>query len=120
MAKPKTKPKAKRLAKRKVRAKRKVMTGSSAAKALEHQYLAKRRVEDLAQAYVSLVSELWIIKDRQLVLEQVLAENGIAAPEKVEHYEPKGEFKTRLDSERREWIRRMVGALFPHGLPTPK
>jgi hypothetical protein len=94
-----------------------VLAGSPTAKAAEREYLLRRRVEDIAQAYVSLLGELWIIKDRQAVLEELLGKRGMITADEVERYEPEGEFKNRLDAERREWIARAVGALFRKGLP---
>jgi hypothetical protein len=83
----------------------------------ELRYLQARRIEDLAQAFVSLTSELWIVKDRLAVLEQVLDRHGIPAPSAVDAFTPDGEFKSSLDAERRAWAQRMIAALFPRGLP---
>lgn len=83
----------------------------------ELRYLQARRIEDLAQGFVSLTSELWIVKDRLAVLEQVLDRHGIPAPSAVDAYTPEGEFKAKLDAERRAWAQRMIAALFPRGLP---
>ena len=102
---------------RKAAAPRKPLTGSAAAKKAEGDFLLQRRIDDLAAAYVSLLGELWIVKDRQAVLEQVLARHGIPAPEAVEQLEPDGRFKAELDAERQAWVRRMIGALFRKGLP---
>jgi len=85
--------------------------------AKELRYLQSRRIEDLAQAFVSLASELWIVKDRMAVLEQVLDRHGIPAPTAVDAHVPQGEFKEALDAERRAWAQRMIAALFPRGLP---
>jgi hypothetical protein len=90
---------------------------AAASAANELRYLQARRIEDLAQGFVSLTSELWIVKDRLAVLEQVLDRHGIPAPSAVDAYTPEGEFKTKLDAERRVWAQRMVAALFPRGLP---
>jgi len=102
---------------RKTAAPRKPLTGSAAANKAETDFLLHRRIDDLAAAYVSLLAEIWIVKDRQAILEQVLARHGIAAPEAVEQFEPDGKFKAELDAERQAWVRRMVGALFRKGLP---
>jgi hypothetical protein len=104
-------------ARRKLAKRRKPLTDSAAANKLAGDFLRQRRVDDLAAAYVSLLGELWVIKDRQAVLEQVLARHGIPAPEAVEQFEPGGEFKAQLDAERQAWVRRMIGALFRKGLP---
>ena len=79
--------------------------------------MVHQRVDDLAQAFVSVTAEMWIVKDRLAVLEQVLAKHGIPAPSAVETFEPSDSFKNQLDAERRAWIQRMIGALFPRGLP---
>lgn len=102
---------------RKTAAPRRPLTGSAAANKSETDFLLHRRIDDLAAAYVSVLGELWILKDRQAVLEQVLARHGIPAPELVEQFEPDGKFKAELDAERQAWVRRMVGALFRKGLP---
>jgi hypothetical protein len=102
---------------RKTATPRKLLTGSVAADKLKTDFLLHRRIDDLAAAYVSVLGELWILKDRQAVLEQVLARHGIPAPEAVEQFEPDGKFKAELDAERQAWVRRMVGALFRKGLP---
>lgn len=57
------------------------------------------------------------MKDRLAVLEHVLDRHGIPAPAAVERFEPDGDFKAKLDADRRDFTRRMVGALFPDGLP---
>ena len=93
------------------------LSGSAEANKAETDFLLHRRIDDLAAAYVSVLSELWILKDRQAVLEQVLARHGIPAAEAVDKFEPEGEFKAQLDAERQAWVRRMVGALFRKGLP---
>jgi predicted NAD/FAD-binding protein len=92
-------------------------TAAAEKEAKELRYLQARRIEDIAQAFVSLASELWIVKDRMAVLEQVLDRHGIPAPAAVEAYAPQGEFKATLDAERRAWAQRMIAALFPRGLP---
>ncbi len=79
-----------------------------------------RRIDDLAAAYVSVLGELWILRDRQAVLEEVLQHHNISATDEIDAFEPSGSFKSRLDSERQAWVRRMVGAMFRKGLPAVK
>jgi len=83
----------------------------------EASYLLQRRVDDLAQGFMAVTSELWIVKDRLAILEAVLAKHGIDAKAAVDAFEPTGEVKQQLDAERRAWAQRMIGALFPRGLP---
>jgi hypothetical protein len=119
--KPLRKPARSALSSRSVRkkvAKKVPLAGSVQANKIEEDFLLHRRIDDLAAAYVSVLGELWIMKDRQAVLEQVLAQHNIPAAEAVEKFEPTGAFKAQLDAERQVWIRRMIGALFRKGLPT--
>lgn len=82
----------------------------------EQDYLLRRRVEDLAQGYLSLASELWIVKDRLMLLEHLLERHGVPSAE-IDTLEPAGDFKEQLDQARRAWTHRTVAALFPKGLP---
>ena len=43
------------------------------------QALAPDQIDDVANALLVLARELWVVKDRQRVLEALLAENGIVA-----------------------------------------
>jgi hypothetical protein len=90
--------------------------GSHEAQLRDLEFLIQRRIEDVAQGFVSLASELWIVKDRMAVLEELLAAKGVSATD-IDRFEPSGEFKTKLDAARREYARRTVAALFPRGLP---
>jgi hypothetical protein len=110
----------KKTAPRKKTARAMPRAGTPAARAGEHDYLVRRRVEDLAQAYLSLASELWITKDRIAVLEHVLERHGIPAATAVDAVQPEGELKARLDRMRKQWAERIAGALFPRGLPKGK
>lgn len=83
----------------------------------ERLYLLRRRIEDIAQAYVSLASELWIAKDRVFMLEAVLEKHGLPVAAAVDTAAPDGELRKKLDAERRQFAQRAVGALFPTGLP---
>lgn len=92
------------------------LAGSVAAQQREVEYLVRRRIEDVAQGFVSLASELWIVKDRMAVLEQLLAQHGIPASP-IDEFEPGGAFKAQLDQARREFARRVIDGLFPRGMP---
>lgn len=93
------------------------LTGAAEDQIEKQRFLVHQRLDDLSQGFVSMAAEMWIVKDRIAVLEQVLAKHGIPAPAAVETFEPSDAFKAQLDSERRAWIQRMIGALFPRGLP---
>lgn len=71
------------------------------------------RNDPVAQLALTLAKELWLLRDRQIVLESVLAERGIAAAELVDAYQPSGAVKERLARERRRFLEEIQSALSP-------
>lgn len=72
------------------------------------------RAEDLdrlGKTLITLAQELWVVKDRQKVLEAALAEAGVMAPDAVEIFQPDEELSGRLESERAAFIEQVLGAL---------
>ena len=55
-------------------------------------------------AFLSLMREVWVLKDRQKVLEQVLQDSGIDVADKLENFTPSGEFETALAEDRKVFI----------------
>jgi hypothetical protein len=77
------------------------------------QYLGSDRLDDLARMLIELTSELWILKDRTLVLEHLLASNGILAPDAIDSYQPTGDLSQTLLAERKALLERVMGAVLP-------
>jgi hypothetical protein len=73
--------------------------------------LAPEQVDDLAEALLVLARELWVVRDRQIVTELVLAERGIDISAAVDRYEPSAEVQDRLDAERDRMVERLAQAL---------
>jgi hypothetical protein len=71
------------------------------------------RNDPVAQLALTLAKELWLLRDRQIVLESVLAEKGIAAAELVDAYQPSGPVKERLARERKRFLEEIQAALSP-------
>lgn len=71
------------------------------------------RSDPIAQLAIMLAKELWLLRDRQIVLEAVLAEKGIAASELVDAYQPTGAVKARLARERSRFLEEIQSALSP-------
>ncbi len=61
-------------------------------------------VDAIFQMLLHTLRELWVIKDRQLILERVLDEAGINVSEAVQNYQPDAEFVAKLDKERRDML----------------
>lgn len=73
------------------------------------QYLDPRDVDQLARQNTQLMTELWIVKDRLAVLENLLTEKGLLAPDEVDGAHPDDALMARLDVERERFITRIVG-----------
>ena len=68
-------------------------------------------LDRLGQAVLTLTQELWILKDRQRVLEALLEEAGIVLPSAINQYEPNAALTEQLSAERRRLIDQVIGSL---------
>jgi hypothetical protein len=59
-------------------------------------------------AFLSMARELWILKDRQRVLESLLAKHGILAAESVSTWQPDAATQAELDRECATFIDRLL------------
>jgi hypothetical protein len=73
-------------------------------------YLHNATIEDVARMVESLTEELWILKDRTLVLEQLLIDKTELSLDEIETHEPGPELAQRLARERQRVIRKVLGA----------
>ncbi len=71
------------------------------------------RLDKLTQALFHVTAEYWVMRDRQAVLERVLADAGIDAPDLVETYRPSEELAAALTAERDAFIAGLVALLAP-------
>ena len=60
--------------------------------------------EAMFEILMNTVQELWVIKDRQAILEKVLEERGIDVTDTVERYQPDAEFEKALAAERQRFL----------------
>jgi hypothetical protein len=73
-------------------------------------YLHNGTVEDVARMVEGLAEELWILKDRTAVLEQLLIDKGGMTLAEIDEYEPDEALLTRLAKDRQRLIRKVFGA----------
>ncbi len=69
------------------------------------------RRDPVAQLALMLAKELWVLKDRQMVLEAVLSRQGLAVRDLVEHYQPSDADRTAIDAARKRFASDVVAAL---------
>lgn len=86
---------------------------SAAVAAERPQYLESARMDDLARMVTELTSELWILKDRNMILEKILEESGVLTGGAVDSYQPDATLATTLLDERRALAERIFGAILP-------
>ncbi len=70
-------------------------------------------VDRLGQALLTLAGELWVVKDRVRVLEALLTEAGLVAPDAVSQYQPGSTLSAELADERQRLIRQLLDTLAP-------
>ena len=58
----------------------------------------------LFQILMNTLQELWVIKDRQMILEKVLEDQGIEVTEAIERLQPDPELAGRIDAERKRFL----------------
>ncbi len=59
-------------------------------------------------AFLGMAREMWVLKDRQRVLEELLAAQGMIAPESVSSHQPDAPLQAQLDADCRAYIERLL------------
>ncbi|MAI91266.1 hypothetical protein [Ponticaulis sp.] len=77
----------------------------------DRNMLLESDVDSLAQAVVTLTQELWVLADRQLVTEAVLAKHGIDLAEEVDLHQPDEDLQAKLDDRSRAIMKRVFNSL---------
>lgn len=75
------------------------------------EYLRPGNLDNVARALVTLLREVTVLNDRVMVLEEVLAAEGIAVREKVDTYQPDEEFQARIDAAMQRIIAPVIASL---------
>ncbi len=73
-------------------------------------YLETMDVEDLGRMVMSLLSELWITRDRVAVLEELLEQKGVLETGSVESFEWTPQSEPRIEAVRDRMIAQVMGA----------
>lgn len=73
------------------------------------------RSDPVAQLALTLARELWVVKDRLMVLETVLSSEGRSIGDLVDRHVPTAASKAAIDAERSRFIGEILAALEPPG-----
>ena len=68
-------------------------------------------IDRLGQTVITLAKELWIMKDRQRVLEALLADAGILDGAAVDTHQPDAGLQKQLEAERKKFIDDVIDVL---------
>ena len=77
-------------------------------------------IDHLVEVVLLLGGELWVNRDRQMIMEELLAKEGKVTPEMIEAFKPDADFKARQATARRLFTERVYGCLQYEGLEAPE
>jgi cell fate (sporulation/competence/biofilm development) regulator YlbF (YheA/YmcA/DUF963 family) len=80
-------------------------------------YIGDERMDELARLSIGLMKEIWLLRDRQMLLERMLERSGTIERSDIERNEPdaKAEAEIRLEIDR--MMRRVFDGVFRTGTP---
>jgi hypothetical protein len=76
------------------------------------QYYNDPAIDQLMSIVLDLGAELWVMRDRQAMMEELLETKGSVTREDLDKGRPSEMMAERLEQERQEFIRRVYGRLF--------
>ncbi|MBP01359.1 MAG: hypothetical protein CMM25_00910 [Rhodospirillaceae bacterium] len=80
----------------------------STVQARKRKALLPEDIDKLGQAILTLTQELWAVRDRQIIVEQVLKEKGIDISESVDKYIPSHTIEETLKTSRQNLIKKIL------------
>lgn len=83
-------------------------------------YFKDPMVDRLMDVVLMMGAEIWTLRHRQAITEQLLAANGRASPDMIETFRPDMAFRERMEQERQELIKRMFASLSGGEFSDPK
>lgn len=75
-------------------------------------YLGDQRLDILARQNTELLSELWILRDRVMVLEKLLEERNLVNRAEIDAFAPDAAFEAEITAERDAMVERVIGGAF--------
>ncbi len=73
------------------------------------------RSDPVAALALTLAKELWMLRDRQLMLEDALARKGIDVAELIDRHPPQGDAARAIEADRKRFISEVLAAMQPAG-----
>ena len=73
-------------------------------------YLADEHTDQLARMMFQLLSEVWVMRDRMAVMEELLRRKGVASSEELDALVPDAGLEQRLEALRNQMVEAVLGA----------
>lgn len=84
------------------------------------QFFSDPMIDKLLEIVLILGGEMWTMRDRQAVMEHLLATHGRVTPDLIETFKPDQSFEERSEAQRLQFIQRIYGCLYGGAAPPPK
>ena len=81
------------------------------AKPRRRRTLRPEDVDKVGDALLTLAKELWVVKDRQMLLEEILKRHQIDVAREIDKLVPDADLEARLKAEREALIRKLMNDL---------
>lgn len=85
-----------------------VKTYPSTKQPLKRQALRPEDIDKVGHAILTLAQELWTVKDRQRITEQILKKHNIDIGEEIDTYQPDGALEAELAQARSALVKKIV------------
>lgn len=76
------------------------------------QFFSDPMIDKLLEIVLLIGGEVWTVRDRQMVMEHLLATKGCVTPDLIETFTPDSEFESRCQDQRLQFIQRIYGCLY--------
>jgi len=85
-----------------------VKTYPSTKQPLKRQALRPEDIDKVGHAILTLAQELWTVKDRQRITEEILKKHNIDINEEIDTYQPDGPLEAELAEARSALVKKIV------------
>lgn len=68
-------------------------------------------INNIGRALLTLTKEVWVIKDRMMVLEAILEQKGISVEEEIDTFQPDAEFEKKLSEAGQALVKNVLNDL---------
>ncbi len=76
------------------------------------QFFRDPMIDKLLEITLLLGGEIWTNRDRQMVMEHLLATEGVVTPDLIETFKPDEDFEERCEQLRLQFVQRIFGGLY--------